>query len=129
MSLRVVRRPKQDDGAVSVLDPTGHRLKIPMWMLSPDSGEMKIVEQVLLNKGALLYLSELLAAQSDAADSRHDTLQPSVVDKRRGGHRAATATSGAKRAGADRRGGAQRARRSDGPHFDDGLSSAGKEDR
>ena len=32
-SLRVVRRPKRGDGAVSVVDPAGKRLKIPVWML------------------------------------------------------------------------------------------------
>ena len=124
-----MRRPKQGDGAVSVIDPTGHRLKIPMWMLSPAASELKIAEQALLNTDALLRLTELLASQSDAAASPHDTLQPTVVDKRRGDHRAATATSGTERADADRRGRAKRARQSHGSHSDDGLSSASKEER
>jgi hypothetical protein len=40
-SLQVVRRPKRGDGAVTVVDPTGKRLKIPLWMLSPDAAETK----------------------------------------------------------------------------------------
>ena len=31
-SLRATRKPKRGDGAVSVVDPAGKRLKIPMWM-------------------------------------------------------------------------------------------------
>ena len=53
-SLPIIRRPKRGDGAVSVIDPTGRRLKIPLWMLSPDSAEMKIVERAHLSRGALL---------------------------------------------------------------------------
>ena len=35
-SLRVLRKPKKGDGAVVVMDAVGKRLKIPVWMLSPD---------------------------------------------------------------------------------------------
>jgi hypothetical protein len=42
LSLRLVRRPKQGNGAVCVFDPTSKRLKIPVWMLLPDSAEIKI---------------------------------------------------------------------------------------
>jgi hypothetical protein len=129
MSLRVVRRPRQGDGAVSVIDPSGHRLKIPTWMLSPAAGKLRIGEQALLSRDALVCLSELLDAQSDSPDSPHDTLQPTVVDKRRGGHRAATATSGDERGGTDRRRGSKRTGRSDGSCSDDGLRSRSKEDR
>ena len=40
-TLQVVRRPKRGDGAVSVIDPTGKRLKIPVWMLLPECAEIK----------------------------------------------------------------------------------------
>ena len=36
-TLQIVRRPKRGDGAVSVIDRGGKRLKIPVWMLMPDS--------------------------------------------------------------------------------------------
>src|ERR1700682_1044696 len=51
--LQIVRRPKRGDGAVSVIDPAGRRLKIPVWMLSPDWVKIKIIEQPHLSKEAL----------------------------------------------------------------------------
>ena len=37
-SVQILRRPKRGDGAVSVIDRAGKRLKIPVWMLSPEAG-------------------------------------------------------------------------------------------
>jgi hypothetical protein len=70
VSLRVVRRPKLGDGAVCVIDPTGRRLKIPMWMLSPDSAEMRIAEGAHLSRDALLSLTSLLATRLDPPGQR-----------------------------------------------------------
>src|ERR1700751_6192268 len=42
VTLRILRRPKRGDGAVCVTDPSGRRLKIPVWMLSRDCTEIKI---------------------------------------------------------------------------------------
>jgi hypothetical protein len=33
-TVQILRRPKREDGAVSVIDRSGKRLKIPVWMLS-----------------------------------------------------------------------------------------------
>jgi hypothetical protein len=41
-------------GAVSVIDHAGKRLKIPVWLLSPDSSGIRISERVHLSKEALL---------------------------------------------------------------------------
>lgn len=66
--LQVVRRPKRGDGAVSVMDPVGKRIKIPLWMLSPDCAAITITEKAYLSKEALLRIpgdvdrrSELMA--------------------------------------------------------------------
>jgi len=37
LNLQVIRKGKRGDGAVCVRDPAGKRLKIPAWMLTPDS--------------------------------------------------------------------------------------------
>src|SRR5260370_1157010 len=44
-TLQILRRPKRGDGAVSIIDPTGRRLKIPVWMLLPACAEIKITER------------------------------------------------------------------------------------
>src|SRR6202020_1283993 len=44
-SLRVTRRPKRGDGAVSVIDPAGKPLKIPVWMTFSDAAEITVSEQ------------------------------------------------------------------------------------
>jgi len=56
-----VRRPKRGDGAVSVIDKSGRRLKIPIWMLSPEAAGTAISEQIHLSKEALLSLASLLS--------------------------------------------------------------------
>ena len=124
-TLQVVRRPKRGDGAVSVIDPTGRRLKIPVWMLLPDCAEIKITEQPHLSKEALLSLASLLSPPDPDV---HDNLLQTVVDGCKGGQRAATTTSGpedpnGRRRRADGRKGTDRIDRSHGPHFDGGLSS------
>src|SRR5260370_121201 len=48
-TLQIVRRPKRGDGAVSIIDPTGRRLKIPVWMLLPECAEIKITERPRLS--------------------------------------------------------------------------------
>jgi hypothetical protein len=90
-TLQIQRRPKRGNGAASVIDRCGRRLKIPMWMLSPGSVDIQISEQAVLSKEALLSLSTLLVAlrQRD-----HDNLQPIGVNESEGGHRGATRTDG-----------------------------------
>jgi len=115
-----VRRPKRGDGAVSVIDQAGRRLKIPAWMLSPEAAGTVISEQIHLSKEALLSLVSLLSVRA-GEDRGHDTLLPTAVDGCKGGHRGATGTmgpgdSGKKRNRARRCDSARRSGRSDGSH-------------
>jgi hypothetical protein len=93
-TLQIVRRPKRGDGAVSVIDPTGRRLKIPVWMLLPDCAEIKIAEQPYVSKEALLRLASLMETPRDTENRIHANLLPAVVDTCKGGQHAATTTPG-----------------------------------
>jgi hypothetical protein len=124
--LQVVRRPKRGDGAVSVIDPIGKRLKIPVWMLSPECAPTRITEEPHLSKEALLHLTSLLATRLPTADQIHDNLLQTVVDEHNGGQRGATTTSGpddpnGHRRRVHRRTGARGSNRSNGPHSTSGL--------
>lgn len=132
--LQVVRRPKRGDGAVSVIDPVGKRLKIPVWMLSPDCAAITTTETAHLSKEALLHLTSLLATCLPAAgqihdnllDQIHDNLLQTVVDEHNGGQRGATTTSGpdgpnGHRGRAHGRKGARGSYRSNGPRSSSGL--------
>ena len=124
--LQVVRRPKRGDGAVAIVDPAGKRLKIPLWMLSPECADVTITEQPYLSSESLLSLASLLSTRLHAADQIRDNLQPTVVDGHKGGQRGATTTSGpgdrkGKRGRAHGRKGANRTDRSHGPHSGDSL--------
>jgi hypothetical protein len=129
--LRVIRRPKRSDGAVSVQDPIGKRLKIPVWMLSSAAADIKTTEQALLSRQALLNLASLLTHST--VNGVHDNLPQTSVDGRKGGHRAAATTlePDPNRRGAHaRRGdGQNRTGRSHGSHAGDSVSNASKEDR
>jgi hypothetical protein len=113
--LQLQRRPKRGDGAASVADPAGKRLKIPMWMLSPSSAEIGLSERAVLSKEALLLLSSVLAIHTQRD---HDNLQPIAADACEGGDRGATRTvgSGGPRSpgGTRKRDGTGRSGRSDG---------------
>jgi hypothetical protein len=91
LTVQIQRRPKRGDGAAIVADRAGKRLKIPMWMLSPSSREIRLSEQAVLSKEALLSLSSVLAIQTQRD---HDNLQRIAVDLCEGGHREATRTDG-----------------------------------
>ena len=130
-TLQIVRRPKRGDGAVSVIEPTGRRLKIPVWMLVPDCAEIKITERPHLSKEALLSLTSLLSTAHDLEDHVHDNLLQTVVDGCKGGQRAATTVSGpgdskGKRSRADGSNGTRRSDQSHGPRSGGGLSSERK---
>ena len=120
---QVIRKPKRGDGAVSVKGPTGKRLKIPAWMLTPDSSDVQIAEQPHLSMEALLSLTSLIAPLLDIVNHN---LPQTVVDGCKGGQRGATTTSGSDDAkGMRERAGrsTNRTDRSDGPHSSRGLSS------
>jgi hypothetical protein len=129
--LRVLRRPKRGDGVVSVMDPAGKRLKIPVWMLSPGAANIQTNERALLSREALLSLTSLLKQAS--AIREHDNLLQTSVDGCKGGHHAAAATL---KPGPNRRGtrarrcdGQSRTGRSHGSHSGNGFSNGSKEDR
>ena len=127
--LRVIRRPKGSDGAVSVLDAAGKRLKIPVWMLSPAAANVKTTEQALLSREALLNLTSLLI-QATVTGVHDNLLQPSM-DGCKGDHHAATTVEpGPNRRGtrAHRRNGPSRTGRTHGSHSSDGFSNTSKED-
>ena len=124
--LQVIRRPKRGDGAVCVMDPIGKRLKIPVWMLSPECAPTRITEEPHLSKEALLHLTSLLATRLPAADQIHDNLLQTVVDEHNGGQRGATTASApdnpnGRRGRAHGRKGARGSDRSNGPHSSSGL--------
>jgi hypothetical protein len=125
-TLRVICRPKTGDGAVTVMERSGGRLKIPVWMLSSDCAGIEIENEPHLGKDALLSLESLLATAHTSADTDHDNLLQMVVDRSNGGQRDATATSGSddrktRRASAHGQKGATRTHRSDGQHSGGGI--------
>ena len=126
-TLQILRRPKRGDGAVAVIDPTGRRLKIPVWMLLRDCAEIKITERPYLSKDALLSLTYLVPPPLDPKGQVHGNLLQTAVDGCEGGRRGATKTSGpddpkGKRGRADGRNGTRRSDRSHGPRSGGGLS-------
>src|SRR5277367_2747868 len=127
-TLQIQRRPKRGDGAASVADRAGKRLRIPIWMLSPGSAEARISERAVLSKEALLSLSSVLAILTRRD---HDNLQPIAVDVCKGGHRGATRTDGPNDprspSGTRKRDGSGRSGRSDGTLSGSSISSRRKE--
>jgi hypothetical protein len=126
-TLQVIRRPGRGDGAVSVLDLTGRRLKIPLWMLSPHSTDIKISNRAHISIEALLSLASLFAPLLDPESNTHDNLVQTDPEACKGGDRGATTTAGPKSNGgasrAHRRDGSNRTGGSDGAHSDGGLSN------
>jgi len=126
-SLQLIRQPKREDGAVTVLDPNGRRLKIPIWMLSAEAADARIAEQAYLSKHALQSLADLLAIRLPTEDDIHDNLLPRVAGPQ-GGHRGAVATSLCDNehnvGSARRRKDPQRGNRSDGPHSRSCISNS-----
>src|ERR1017187_6849300 len=119
-TLQILRRPERGDGAVSVIDRAGKRLKIPVWMLLPFCTLIKVNEEVHLSMASLLSLMSLLSSHI-AEDCIHDNLLPTAVDGCKGGHRGSAKTtgsddSGRRRSRADGCDGARRSGRSDRPH-------------
>ena len=129
-TLQTLRRPKRGDGAVCVIDPSGRRLKIPVWMLSWECAEMTISERPYLSKEALLTLATLIASQRDSEPRVHDDLLQTSVSECEGGHRGAASTSGPDDLKGMRRrvtgpSDTRRTHRSHGPRCSGGLSCGG----
>ena len=83
---------------MSVIDRNGKRLKIPVWMLSPEAAGIMISERARLSKEALLSLTSLVSLRA-GEDRGHDNLLPTAVKECKGGHRGATGTIGPDDAG------------------------------
>jgi hypothetical protein len=130
-SLRILRRPKRGDGAVSVIDAAGKRLKIPVWMLMPAAANVKISEQGRLSSESLLNVTLLLRQLVGAEE--HDNLLQTSVDGCKGDQHGAATTfkPDPNRRGtrARRRDGESRTARSHGSHSGDSFSSGGKADK
>ena len=123
-ALQVVRRPKRDDGAVSVLDQAGKRLKIPVWMLTPECGEISISQEALLSRESLLSLASLIS-------NAHGNLLQTVVTGCEGDCRDAATVSGhadreGERNGATGKNGPGRTDRSHGTRPGSGLSQGAR---
>ena len=124
-TLQIVRRPKRGDGAVCVIDQSGRRLKIPVWMVSPEAAGTVISQQAHLSKESLLSLASLLSLPP-RKDHGRDNLLPTAGDDCQGGHREATGTIGPgdwgrKRNRTRRRESARRSGRSAGSHSGGGF--------
>jgi hypothetical protein len=126
-TLQLIRRPEREDGAATVLDPNGRRLKIPTWMLSAEAAAVRIAEQAYLDKHALQSLADLLAIRLPTENNIHDNLLPRVT-RPRGGQRGAVATSRREdeqnSGSARRRKDPLRGNRSDGPQSRSGISNS-----
>ena len=113
------------------MDPAGKRLKIPVWMLLPNSADIKMNEQAHLSREALVNLVSLITRPTAA--EIHDNLLQTSVDGCKGDHRDTANTS---EPDPNRRGtrtgrpdGKSRTGQSHGPHSGDGISNRDKEDR
>ena len=58
--LDVINKPKKEDGAVTVIAPDGARLKIPIWMVSPQAAQIELSEKAEISVRALVALVHLL---------------------------------------------------------------------
>ena len=126
-TMQILRRPKRGDGAVCVMDPSGRRLKIPVWMLSQECADIMICERPHLGKEALLSLASLIASQPDSRGNVHDDLLQTPVGECEGGYRGATSTSGpddskGMRCGVNGRSDTRASHRSHGPRCSGGVS-------
>jgi len=52
--------PQKREGAVTVRDPGGKRLKVPSWMLDDDASRVQLANQVTISLAALQALDELI---------------------------------------------------------------------
>jgi len=58
--LEAVFKPKRFDGAMTIIAPDGKSLKIPSWMVLPQSSQFKILENAEISTRALLSLSNFI---------------------------------------------------------------------
>ena len=90
--LRVVQRTRRGGSAVTVVEPSGARLKIPTWMVSPVAAQMLVSERAHLSAKALLNLAKLLESVSTQESRTSDRLPTNVSGRKKGGRRGTTST-------------------------------------
>ena len=56
----VIRGARRMDGSITVSDPQGRHLKIPVWMTTPDAKHYYISKESKINVSVLISLSGLL---------------------------------------------------------------------
>ena len=102
--LEVVCTARAAEGAVTVIDSTGRRLRIPSWMLSAEAAELRLSDQALVSVRALRNLTELLASRLSlrAGGTASDSLAPTKAVLGRGGTRGTASTGGRPRKGGGR---------------------------
>jgi len=67
--LAVACRPRRENGCVTVIDPDGVQLKIPVWMLLPEAEWHGLAKEAAISGSALLRVCDVLGVESF-----HDTI-------------------------------------------------------
>ncbi len=52
--------PKKGNGAITIVDPDGVKIKIPSWMVRPHAANHSLSEYAAICPTALLFLSDLV---------------------------------------------------------------------
>jgi hypothetical protein len=55
-----VARPRNKNGAITIVDPDGVNIKIPSWMVEPQAENHSLSDYAAIDPQALLFLSDLL---------------------------------------------------------------------
>ena len=69
----MVCRSRRSGGAITVAAPSGRRLKIPSWMLSPAAAETALSSRASMDVRALLSLADLVAPLLTACEGERRT--------------------------------------------------------
>lgn len=79
--LEVVSTPRHREGAVTVRDPEGKRLKVPSWMLDEDASRVQLANQVVISVAALQALDELIRLHQEDDCSTASLLPRRLCDE------------------------------------------------
>ena len=89
---RVVSQSREADGWVAVATGEEKNLKIPRWMLAPESATISVTERPLIALSALRRVQELLQLH-DASTQRPESIIPEAKSSRKGESSASDHTS------------------------------------
>jgi hypothetical protein len=73
--LEVFASCRSADGAVTVEDRSGRRLKIPRWMVATDAAQCELSREVTLDARSLLLLVELMELHGDKLPAKEVSFQ------------------------------------------------------